>query len=337
MSTSDPTLICLTPIRDEAWILERFLQCTSQWADHIVIVDHCSTDGSREMARQHPKVTLLEYDEESFDEAERRGMLVDAARDLPADGRRLLFGLDADEAFTANWHESRAWQKALREAPPGTTLTFRWANVLPGAAQCWLSAPRPFGFVDDGSPFESGDIHSARLPGEGAPPSLAVGDVHVLHFQYADWPRMKSKQRWYQCWERLHHPQKRPVTLFRQYHHMDAISPEDKRPLPPAWLAGYEAEGIEMRRFSSDAPYRWDEDIVEMLEAHGPQTFRKVNIWDQDWERTRRALGRRPGGSLRDPRTPFEKAVHAWLARTQPYADSLLVRAAQKLLQPLGW
>jgi len=28
-----PTIICLTPVRNKAWILDRFLQATSLWAD----------------------------------------------------------------------------------------------------------------------------------------------------------------------------------------------------------------------------------------------------------------------------------------------------------------
>ncbi len=47
--TDKPVLICLTPIRNEAWILERFLQCASLWADYIIIGDQNSDDGSREI------------------------------------------------------------------------------------------------------------------------------------------------------------------------------------------------------------------------------------------------------------------------------------------------
>ncbi|MFZ0503142.1 MAG: glycosyltransferase family 2 protein, partial [Chthoniobacterales bacterium] len=61
-----PLVICLTPIKDEAWILERFLKCASTWADHIIIADQQSKDGSKEIARRFPKVTLIENNSESF-------------------------------------------------------------------------------------------------------------------------------------------------------------------------------------------------------------------------------------------------------------------------------
>jgi len=37
---SDPVrIVVVTPVRNEAWILERFLSVTSRFADHIIIAD----------------------------------------------------------------------------------------------------------------------------------------------------------------------------------------------------------------------------------------------------------------------------------------------------------
>src|SRR5579872_3256170 len=92
-----PTIICLTPVRNEAWILERFLQCASLWADHIVVADQCSDDDSCEIALRHPKVTLIRNPSPAYDEGARQRLLIDAARRLPAEGRRMLIAIDADE------------------------------------------------------------------------------------------------------------------------------------------------------------------------------------------------------------------------------------------------
>ena len=335
--TARPTLICLTPVKDEAWILERSLRCASQWADHIVVADQQSTDGSRAIARGFPKVTLVDNDAPGWDERARQHLLIDTARRLPAPGKRILIALDADEALTANWQTSPEWQTLL-QAPEGTRIGFRWINVLPGYERTWIPPDTKwFGLVDDGTPHDAIVIHGPRLPEPEGAPTLVLDDVATLHFQYTDWARMESKQRWYQAWERLTFPEKRPITVYRQYNFMHALPERELHPLRSEWLAAYEEAGIDMRSVRKDEQYRWDETVVEMLEEHGPQTFRKMNIWNQDWERIRRALGRPPKGPLRDPRTLFEKAVHAWLARTQPYANHLLVRATQKLLQPLGW
>lgn len=330
------TLICMTPVRNEAWILERFLQCASTWADYIVIADQQSTDGSREIARRFEKVVLVDNPCEAYDEGARQRLLIDSARQLPVSGKRILIALDADEMFSANWMESPEWQQLLA-APPGTVLYFRWANIGPDVTCAWVDADyKPFGFVDDGSPHEGRPIHSPRVPVPKEAPALYFDEIKVLHYQYADWNRMRSKQRWYQVWERLNDPKKRPVTIFRQYHHMEAAI-RRAGPVRPEWLAGYEALGIDMRSISKSPYYYWDEDVLKLLVEHGTERFRKLNIWDRDWTALAAQKGLAVNGTLRDPRTPFEKAVHAWLRATQGKSHTLPVRAVQKLLQVFGW
>ena len=330
------TLICMTPVRNEAWILERFLQCASTWADYIVIADQQSTDGSREIARRFEKVVLVDNPHEAYDEGARQRLLIDSARQLPVSGKRILIALDADEMFSANWMESPEWQQLLA-APPGTVLYFRWANIGPDVTCAWVDADyKPFGFVDDGSPHEGRPIHSPRVPVPKDAPALYFDEIKVLHYQYADWARMRSKQRWYQVWERLNDPKKRPVTIFRQYHHMEAAI-RRAGPVRPEWLAGYEALGIDMRAIPKASHYYWDEAVLKLLMEYGPERFRKLNIWDRDWTALAAQKGLVVDGMLHDPRTPFEKAVHAWLRATQGKSHTLPVRAVQKLLQVFGW
>src|SRR5262249_2382498 len=89
-----PTTIVVTPVRKEAWILDRFLRCASLWADHIVVADQGSTDGSRAIAARHSKVTLVDNTAPGYDEGARQRLLLDAARAFP--GPRVIFALDAD-------------------------------------------------------------------------------------------------------------------------------------------------------------------------------------------------------------------------------------------------
>ena len=335
-SASEPTLICLTPVRNESWILDRFLRCASTWADHIIVADQHSDDGSRAIARSYDEVTLIDNDHPGYDEQARQKLLIDAARNLPVEGTRILMALDADEILTANWMDSPEWDRLLA-APPGTVLRFQWANVTPSIKEGWVPEKKiPFGFVDDGSPHEGYKIHSPRVPVPEGAPSLVFEDIHVLHYQYANWPRMKSKQRWYQCYERLEHPEKRPVTIYRQYHHMDAAR-EAAEPFPDAWFAGYEACGIDMTTIPEQEHYYWDREVLQLLEQHSTEPFRKLDIWDVDWTALGHALERSVNGELQDPRSALDRRVHRWLAQTQSRAEALEVRLAQKLLQVAGW
>ena len=336
MSTARPTIICLTPLKNEAWILDRFLQCASTWADHILLADQHSTDGTREIARRYEKVRLLDNENEEYDEGARQRLLINAAREIPTKTHRLFLALDADEVLSANWMESSEWN-GLLSARPGTVLRFQWANVAPGVQTGWIDPDvKPFGFVDDGSPHEGKPIHSPRVPVPRNAPSLDLEEIRVLHYQYANWERMKSKQRWYQCWERLKYPDKRPVTIYRQYHRMDP-SLKNAEPLRPEWLRGYEEQGIDMRSIDAEPVYHWDAEVLDLLRTHGPAPFRRLDIWDCDWRDVGRTLGCDLNGEGVDPRSSFEKRVHDWLSDTQGRSQNLSVRAVQKLLQLGGW
>lgn len=331
-----PKVICLTPIKNEAWILDRFLKCAAQWADTIIVADQGSDDGSREIAARHPKAMLIENPSPAYDEGARQRLLLSAARRIP--GRKLLIALDADEMLTANRAESAEWGQIL-QAPEGTVFRFDWVNIRPDFAEAWIPhADIPFGFMDDGSAHQGQAIHSTRLPTPPGSPCLHLKDIKVLHYQYTDWARMASKQRWYQCWERINHPTKRAVTIYRQYHHMEGWPKEEIVPLQPIWLEGYLRQGINMTEVRPQPYYRWDCDILEMFARYGTRHFRKLAIWEADWADLGRKTGiSLPAEALQDPRNAFEKRVHHWLKNTQPRSRDPKIRMAQRLLRVLGW
>jgi hypothetical protein len=231
---------------------------------------------------------------------------------------------------------SDEWARVL-DAPPGTVVWFDWVNVAPDGRRGWIPPNAlPLAFMDDGRPHEGAPIHSARVPVPPGAPALRLTDVKVLHFQYTDWERMKSKQRWYQCWERLRYPDKRPVTLYRQYHHMDSAVAA-AAPLRPEWTAGYAAAGIAFAAADPQDAYWWDADLLRLFDEHGTAPFRRLDVWTVDWAARRRALGAPDGRDVADPRSAFDRAVHAWLARTQAAADRLHVRLVQRLLRLAQW
>lgn len=334
-----PTIICLTPVRNERWILERFLASASLWADHIIVLDQCSDDGSKEIAERFPKVTLIDNNSPQYDEGARQRLLLNAARNIP--GKRLLFALDADEALTGNWTQSVEWEQ-LQNLSDGAVIFMDWVNVHPHFKDCWIpTSPIPYGFMDNGIEHRGTAIHSTRLPCPENACKVVLKDIKLLHFQYINWERMKSKQRWYQVWEYLHTPNKRPITLYRQYHHMDARPPEEMHPFRKEWLAEYERRGIDWMALQeeSKAPfYWWDRELVNLFLEHGTRKFRKLNLWDVDWEQKAKLMGLNvPPGALADPRTPFEKRVHRWLAATQAKRMDPKIRTIQRMLRLLGW
>jgi Glycosyl transferase family 2 len=329
-----PCAICLTPVRNEAPQLESFLAAAATWADAIIVADQASTDGSREIAARHPKVVLVDNTGAGLDESYRQRLLVERARsEFP--GARVLIALDADEALTAGARNTSGW-RAMLASPPGTPLLMPWINLLPGAQRAWV-APRPkrFGLVDDGSEPAPGLIHNGRLPA-GSRPSLALGDLGVVHLQLLDWPRMKAKQRWYQAWERVHLPRTRPHAIYRRYHWMDALAPAQVVPTEPGWLGGYGDVGADLvRRGTTASSYaHWDEAVLELIDAHGAETFRRVDLWDHDWAPAARRRGR---STPADPRRPVDRWVLRALAATQGRNGTIATRVAQQALPLVGW
>lgn len=331
-----PTVICLTPVRNEAWILDRFLRCASTWADHILVLDQNSTDGSREIARAHEKVVLLENPSSEYDEGSRQRILLEGARRIP--GPRLLVALDADEILSANHLASAEWDRVLA-APPGTVIQFRWANLHPDLHSYWdAKFDGSWGFMDDGSEHTGTRIHSQRVPFPEGAPVLTLHEIRVLHYQYVNWSRMASKHRWYQCWERINDPSRRAVHVYRQYNHMHAIREAQIRELPREWIDAYERMGIDMLSVRDDAPYWWDRDIVTWIARYGPDTFRREVIWDIDWAALAGEFGiAAEPRSFRDPRGWFDRRVQQWLQATRRHGSNLGVRVVDKLLSVAGW
>jgi hypothetical protein len=328
-------LLCLTPVRNEAWIADRYAAANATWADQLLVADQGSTDGTSELLARHSKVRLIANESPEYDERHRQLLLIAAARRIA--GSRLMLALDADEALSANARDSSEWA-LLTNAEPGTVLRFKWVNVLPGFKRAWIPQDhRVFGFVDDGSDHRPDRIHSTRVPQPIGAPVIDFHDIVVLHFQYVAWERMLSKHRWYQAWETLERPDRGALDVFRQYHHMlGSWNDAEIVALDPQWLEGYQRQGIDYESLQAEDVTWWDAEILRWLKQHGVERFRQTAIWDRDWREVARLTGV-PDQSLEDPRSLIEVAVHKYLAATQHRRTSIDVRLAERCLRISGW
>ncbi|BDA69826.1 hypothetical protein CAL7716_039920 [Calothrix sp. PCC 7716] len=331
-----PTIICITPVKNEASILHRFLKCTSLWADHIIIADQNSNDGSKEIALSYPKVTLIENSSKQFNEPERQKMLIEAARKIP--GLRLLIALDADEMLTGNFQESPEWQTVLN-ASPGTLIEFEWVNILPGFTSYWSPTNwyYPLGFMDDGSTHSGNIIHSPRVPEPIKAPKIRLQRIKILHYQHINWERNKVKQRWYQCYERLNKPEKRLVNIYRMYHNMNAFPKHEIHFLPQEWLSEYEKHGIDMTSLYLNTIYWQEQELLEWMSKYGTKRLKEIAIWDINWLEIAQKYQIYVDTDYQDPRNHLDKIIHYWLKQTQPIKHNLFVKVIDKLLTLIGW
>jgi glycosyltransferase involved in cell wall biosynthesis len=85
-------------VKNEEWILPSFLAAVSEYADHIILGDHFSTDRSVEIAKAFDKVSVVNSTESDFSEATRRNQLLSCAREFGQEN--VILSIDADERVT---------------------------------------------------------------------------------------------------------------------------------------------------------------------------------------------------------------------------------------------
>ena len=143
-----PKIICLTPVRNEEWIIEKFLKAASIWADHIILSDQGSTDNTAKIASQFPKVSVIDNSKlHDLNEREYRLPLYSEARKIS--GKKMLVLLDADEFLTPNFDDLE-WNTMLN-APIGTRFFSIWYNIQTNLNSYFIEYEHVFAFIDDGA------------------------------------------------------------------------------------------------------------------------------------------------------------------------------------------
>ncbi|WP_432459147.1 glycosyltransferase family 2 protein [Agarivorans sp. QJM3NY_25] len=274
---SKAKLICMTPIKNEAWILDKFLAAASVWADHIIIADQHSDDGSKEIALKYKKVIYIENNSKEFNEPERQKLLITEARKIP--GKKLLVALDADEFISGDAFESADWKEMIN-AEPGTVFKFKWPFITNTFDKYWAgeTAKMPFAYMDDGAEHVGSKIHSIRIPFPKHAKEQQIHDFVVMHFMYTDWKRMQSKHRWYQCYERCEYPKKSVIAIFRRYNHMYRVRDSEKNIIPDSWFITYSKLAINLKSTVINQSYYWDPLVDEMVKAYGKEYFKYIDL-----------------------------------------------------------
>jgi len=321
-SAGHPAIVVLTPVRNEAWILERFLAVTTRCADQVIVADQGSTDGSRAICARFPAVTVVPNDHPGFDEAHRQRLLLEAAR-ARVPPPRLLLALDADELLAADAPHGAGW-RAMLASPPGTVLCLERVDLYLTTDRCMRHDRwRPLGYVDDGAAHQGRAIHGGRVPFPPDAPRLLLNDVKLLHYAALASTRLAARLRWYSVLENLlgtcPHAFKRRL---RYLNHLDFTGEGRIEPSRPEWFRGWEQQGIDMHTIPG-AAYPWfDGGIRGAFTRHGTGRFWLDDIWRFDWEACRGwALAQGYDGVPQRPIRPCPEAlvfimrVLGWLHR----------------------
>lgn len=323
--------ICLTPVKNESWILDRFLSAASIWADYIIISDQGSNDGSLEIAKKYEKVIIVDNSTiGDFNEYQIRKPLFDTARKI--EGPKVFISLDADEFLTPNF-DSPEWN-TIELSAPGTIITIKGCNIYSDMRHYWDGLDIVCGYVDDGAPYEAKLVHTARSICPKGHPILMLHDIKMMHYQYTDWNRMMFKHRWYQCLE-LINKENNVVDIFRRYHHVSQIHNYPQKELPEWWMSKYAEHNIDMTSVLCPFDLEIKKRIICYFQEYGCTFFRHLDIWDVNWNEEAALLGLSSNDDYSDPRTIFEKAINKWLRFSQSKRNKIGVKIIDSILKYL--
>lgn len=323
-----PLLIVMTPVRNEAWVLRAFLEATSLWADHIIIADQMSTDGSREIAKEYPKVILIDNNRPEMHMAATRRLLFEEAKKI--EGEKILFALDADEFLSGDFVHTEDWRKIL-ESKPDDSFCWRWMNLKGGNPQLYFAGPHFYWAVHESPVLWEGEfpdnfIHEWRLPwspnADGSH-SFNLDDFYSIHLARVHQNRQKNKERFYQVSTLGQNPKKSSVSLYRQYH-----TEEDLQVLQVPFDAYkfYESKGLDIWQYVDlhDEGAYYTSEILRYFERDGIGKYAMLDIWDKDWMKR---------NGVTDPRTKLHKLFQYYLKKTTPISNHFIVRVFDKVLK----
>ena len=328
MDKKEPIKIVLTPVRNEAWVLRAFLEATSLWADYIIIADQMSTDGSREIAKEYPKVILIDNDRKEMHQAATRRLLFEEAKKI--EGDKILFALDADEFLSGDFVKTEDWRKIM-DSKPDDSFCWRWMNLKRKDVTKYSTSIYYYWAVHESEDLWKGEypnnfIHEWRLPWSpktGDSNKYFLDGLCSIHLARVNQLRQLNKERFYQVSTVARGRKTSAVALYRQYHAEEDLEYFD---MPASAYEFYESHGFDLWACLDlkDAGEYYTKEILAYFDRDGIKKYALLDIWDEDWMKR---------NGLQDPRNRVQKLIHSYLKRTMPAASRVWVKCVDKFLK----
>lgn len=333
VNTSDNNrtkLIVITPVRNEAWVLEAFLAHCSSWADHIIIADQYSTDGSREIYAKFPKVTLIDNPTREWVEYKCRARLLEEAQRIPGD--KIIFGLDADEFLSEGFEKTEGWRRIV-ESQPNEIFCFKWFNLygdflhgeIAGNGAEWAAHyAEDMDIANEYLQLEKHAVHCQRVPCIENANYMAIDDIKFVHLGSLNHQRVRNKLDFYQVVNIDKNPDKaNPVSLYRAY--TSAIQ-HNAPHLDSAVQIRQAGSGTDLRPLirTSDNGQHYIDEMVTIFNREGIRKFQSLCIWDN--------LDLINAGITFAPPL-YIRLLHNYLKDTQHIQHITIIRIIDKLIK----
>lgn len=304
-------LIGVMICRNEDWCLGASIPAALRWVDELVLVDHCSHDGTVDLfshlstyypnriwysrweptkkiphwSTQENKEIELEVVDPSapWDEMAMRENSLLLARKHKATHVAII---DADEILTANLTdrirgEFEALAPAMQLDVP--MLAMRNLDEYQDDGSLWSTAWLTLGFADapelTWKPAGDGYQHHHRSPyGITAERRFLVDkkDGGVMHLQFANRRRLLAKHWLYAYTDHLRWFGRETVEKLSWKYSLALEAPKNLSPVPYEWWQGHRKEAIRLTGIP------WQEmKLRELIRDHGEKKFEGINLLER--------------------------------------------------------
>ena len=283
-------MICgLMLARNEDWIIGLSARAALLWCDHLIVLDHCSTDRTHdiliEIYNEHPgRVSIMYEPDPVWKEMQYRQSMLDLARRR---GAKHIVVIDADEVLSGNLLDSV--RPAIKAISPGQSLEPPWVGIRESihkyhANGIWGTNWVSMAFLDrphyNWTARAGYDFHHRRPMGE-AMHSLRPwkqGEGGLMHLQFVSDRRLRAKQAAYKMQEVLRWPGREPVeAVDGRYNPAVYGTPGDRmETVPHAWWQPYARW---MEHLNVDAEPWQERQCREWMAEHGRERFKGLDLF----------------------------------------------------------
>jgi len=282
-------LVALMLCRNESWIAGLSTRVALMWCDHLVVMNHASTDGTsailEQVSAENPgRLTILPEPNPVWYEMAYRQRLLDAARGAGATHCAIV---DSDEVLT---HNLLVPIRGIIENLPAhhclsIPMFAMWrspyqyrsdpANVFSQVCTAIAFADHPSlsWYADKGYEFHHRHPYGADLETNLADRKSGG----IMHLQFSDWNRITAKHALYKILEVTRWPGKRSIAEIEwQYSNTLKEKGLQTTIAPPEWWSGY-APLFKYLRLG-EVPWQAAE-ARRLVAMHGQSKFRGLDLF----------------------------------------------------------
>jgi hypothetical protein len=279
-------LVALMPVRNEAWVLGASLRAALRWCDHVVVLNHASTDSTAgiicDVAEEFStRVTSLYEPRPEWKEMDHRQRMLEVGREIGGTHFALV---DADEILTGNLVPTiRYWISKLQPTEilqVGMLAMWRSLDHYRVGQSIWSNRhDLTLAFCDHpslGWAARNGYDHHSREPHGSRRSQFPHVQGGVMHLQWASWRRLVAKHARYKMDERIKYPNRSIQEIDRMY----SLALDEK---------GIEVQTVEPEWWAPHMRYRglielgaepWQErQCREWIAEHGPEMFQGLHLF----------------------------------------------------------